>query len=658
MSALPRLAPSVALGVGVGGALVDVSSAARLDAGLSYRAGRMSQFDDVDPSTFSFVLDNADGRFTPGNANSTLDTTLSEGAAACMQVDSRLTAGTVRSIRPVFPNADSAWAEVRVTCDDMLGDAARADLGEDIYSAAASQALAYWPLNETADAPWAVDFVGGPRVFRGGCVTFGVDGIDGAASTQVEATVPAGASGTITLNEPGTVIPGGNYPYWYNFWLTPMTSGGYFRFAGADVDFEIQGLSVVYNGSTVATLTQGVPGFFSFYNFSLFELWLDGEQIVSDSLILVPNVGPPVIFIGATGYGDSQFRLSQLSESATRIPGERVLTSTIEERLELIAQAVPEITFDTIPADLSQAPIGPQAPGSGLEAINELMLAEQGYVSTVTTGTLTSPSQKILVRERTRPASVSYTFDVIDELDGAPEFVRDLTNLVAVVRVDGPATSVRVADSTLTSRAGSASTSESVPFIDAVQLRAWGEDRLQRGANTQLRIVSVVIDAMTTPTDRSADLLAAQSGDRLRFTSLPATTLGFDEWDGWLLGREETHDVLGHRFTLHFAPVLPDTAIFDTDRFETDDDFELAADINAVQTTITVDSLTSNAVVLNATDEPYVIQIDDEQIQVDVVGGSFEPQSMNVTRGVNGTTAAAHLAGAQVFTVFGSRFAF
>ena len=55
---LPRLSLQVALGVGVAGALVDVSSYAQLEVGISRRWGRDDSFSTVEPGVFSFVLDN------------------------------------------------------------------------------------------------------------------------------------------------------------------------------------------------------------------------------------------------------------------------------------------------------------------------------------------------------------------------------------------------------------------------------------------------------------------------------------------------------------------------------------------------------------------------------------------------------------------------
>jgi hypothetical protein len=54
--------------------------------------------------------------------------------------------------------------------------------------------------------------------------------------------------------------------------------------------------------------------------------------------------------------------------------------------------------------------------------------------------------------------------------------------------------------------------SETVLLEDPDELRLWGQDRLNRGKNVGIRIDTVTVDAVTTPTDRSADLLALVPG--------------------------------------------------------------------------------------------------------------------------------------------------
>ncbi len=338
--------------------------------------------------------------------------------------------------------------------------------------------------------------------------------------------------------------------------------------------------------------------------------------------------------------------VSRLSHTLTQPREDLILAGTESAMLTAVATLAPEITLATLPSTLSTAEIGTPSGGSTLDAFNEILDGEQGTIYSTVTGTLLAPVQSLTVRERTRPGSVTASWDIEREVEDAPEFVRDVTNLVSSVTVSGPTQSAVVIDQTLNARVGSANASESILNVNSVDLVGWGQDRLQRGANTRLRLASVTIDAMTTPTDRTADLLALTPGDRHRFTNLPSTQLGFSTWDGWLVGVDESHTLTEHKFTLYFQPVLPDTAIYNTNLFMADGVLILSADITSGATTMSV--TTSNATVLLETVTfPYTLLIDSEQVTVTACT-SAAPQVVTMTRGVNGTTAAAHSSGAEV----------
>lgn len=660
---LPRLDLAVALGVGVGGALVDVSSYARLTDGLSRRWGRDDAFYGVEPGTFSFVLDNADGRFTPENASSPLATTLTEGMSACVSVGGRLTAGVVRSVEPEFPGGDAGWARVRVTCEDALGDPSRVRLVSPTVSAALAQSPGgVWPLSDPAGSPFLSEVSGfGNPIFVAGAMTttYGVAGTAPGGGEQITVSTGAGSLGFLAPAQ----VPGGfNVDQFgdstcVGVWVTPRNLTSKLEIAavlsvgvgGVQVYFGVEGDRFYIYTFAGPTTTYSEPFIVGeayhltvVYAGSDIEFRVDGVLVHSYTEIGVAQ--PAAVNITVGGASVTEVSLAELTFTDTRIQGEGFKQTTTGERLESLAQAG-TITLGTLPAGLSPAVlVEADTDGSSLlDAFNDVVLTEQGDLYTVTTGTLTAPTTTVVVRERTRPETVSYTFDVEDELSGAPSFVRDITNLVSRVVVSSSSGDTTVSDTDLTSRAGQAGTTESVLLADSTDRRAWGEDRLIRGANTKMRIASVVVDAMTTPTDRSADMLALIPGDRVQFTGLPSTVLGFDTWDGWFLGASETHTIESHSFQLHFTPVLPDTAIYDTDRYMADGELSLNGAINSSVTSISVES---TGALLDATDVPYVIQFDDEQLTVTAVTGASSPQTVTVTRGANGTTAAAHSDGA------------
>lgn len=356
--------------------------------------------------------------------------------------------------------------------------------------------------------------------------------------------------------------------------------------------------------------------------------------------------------LGSTPAGGT---VARLSHTLTQPLEHLALATTEALALGAVQATAAEITLATLPTNLSSSPISLTPSGSALDAFNDVLRTEQGTIYSTTTGTLLAPVQSLTVRERTRPTTITASWDVERELDGAPEFVRDITNMVSTITTDGPTQSVVVTDQTLTARVGSANTSESILNTGYADLLAWGQDRLQRGANVQLRLASVTIDAMTTPTDRTADLLALKPGDRHQFTNLPSQQLGFSTWDGWLLGVDETHTLTEHKFTLFFAPVLPATAIYDTNYFMADGALTLTSSLTAGATSMSV-TTTETTVLLETATFPYTLIIDSEQVTVTACT-SAEPQVATITRGVNGTTAASHSAGAVVEVAVSSLYA-
>lgn len=573
---MPRLSLQVALGVGAAGALVDVSSYARLDDGLRYRWGRDDAFNGVEPGTFSFVLDNADGRFTPENASSPLTTKLSEGARACVSVGGRLTAGTVRSVEPEFPGGAAAWATVRVTCEDGLGDAGRAEFPDVTRGAAFGVGCGgFWPFDDVEGSSSFRGVTGRERaLYVSGQVTTTLE-VDPSVignPPQVTFTTDATGSGDVrSVTAPG-LLSTVDYAdgQFVSVWVTPRNYTSSVTFT-AILDDGVQRTEARFGivGNQFFIFETALPGdvyFDGLYIDTPYYLtvsadnrfWVNGELVYTGSPLSAAGGNYVEISFGT----DTSVSVSGLSITDARTDAGAAAGAPNATMYELVGQTT-GLSYAAAPSDLSESQVGTgDFSGSALDLLNLYLMTEQGDAYITTTGTLTAPTATLNMRPRNRPSAVDYTFDVGRELSGAPEFIRDLTNLVSRVTVEGPNRDTIVDDSTLVARAGRASSSDTVMLLEDRDRTAWGQDRLIRGANTKLRIASVVVDAMTTPTDRSADLLALVPGDRVQFTGLPSTVLGFDTWDGWFLGADERHSTEAHEFLLHFTPVLPDAAVY------------------------------------------------------------------------------------------------
>lgn len=226
---MSRITPfQIAMGIGAAGALVDVSSYADLAAGVQRSWGRQTEFEDVPPGTLSFVLDNSDGRFTPGNTASPLTTTVTEGMQVCWNAGGRLVAGTILAIEPTFPSGESAWAQIRITCDDMLGNTGRRSLTNllDSLSDAATPYL-LWKLDDAAGTTVPVESVGsgvGLTLSGANGSVFGSAAISGLnGETQLSLRDNLASTG-------GNAWPVLPFAYesnslgFYSFWVTPQTT--------------------------------------------------------------------------------------------------------------------------------------------------------------------------------------------------------------------------------------------------------------------------------------------------------------------------------------------------------------------------------------------------------------------------------------------------
>lgn len=698
-----RIAQAVALGVGAGGAMVDVSTYAKLDDGITRRYGTQSEFDPAAPGQYTFTLDNLDGRFTP-DSTAVYATPLTRGTPACWQVDTgSLRAGKVRGITPVFPNSVAAWSKVQVTVEDALGDAARLNLtGTSLVNSMILGAPAYlwFPMDDPAGSLYAREASGNNQIplasvaSYGGSSpvpTFGVTGTPiVGAPTQVELTGSQSGFSQIfgTQRRYPVSYPSGSSLGAWGFWFTPMTAGVNLDLSWYDGQFtdmfkfactSLAGGMTFAVGTPIVTiaspsLTVGVAHYFAAqltYDSTTGrfagEFYMDGVLLGTSTGSTTSGgqtwLGPKDLSV-RNSLGGSSIRIQNL----THTPGliNEYATTAIDTEagwLTTLGLMNSEVKLATLPAGLSTRPIGPvdYQDRALLDLIAEAVLTEQGYLYTQTTGTLLAPVQRVVVRDRARPAAVSYTFDVERDLQGAPDFIFDSTNMVSSVDVDGPLTSVKAADSSLVKKIGSANTSQTIISTLDIDLLAWGQDRLNRGANARLRVQSLKIDAMVLPTATAtatiANLLALVPGDRVQLTNLPNTQFTATTWDGWFLGAEETHNSLVHEFVLYFQPVLPDTAIFDTNLWMSGGVHSIVAPgLTAGATSVSI-ATTDPITVLETAVFPYTLLIDSEQVTVTACT-SATPQVATITRGANGTTAVSHLSGSLVEIVPASLYAF
>lgn len=692
-------AQQIALACGAAGTYVDVTDDLVTDS-VKGTWGRNSAFSDTRPGVFSFDLVNDSGKYTPGNPSSSLATPVRVGMGVSHVVDGMHFAGTIRSTQPYFtgPDGMAGSAKIRVTCDDVLGNASRrelSDLSTDIYLARSP--YLWWTFGDPAGSTSAASSPLVPAqpsfVSNGGAAVpiFGVAPISGYPETQMRLTTPGGIG--------GNMIPAGirlqTIPYTsrkstWGMWVTTNSD----PLSGIQLDvtyansFNSAGftLSVISGGVTIQYLAGGGASTTATVGPHYFEVTVEVVASLSSRYYATPYLDGvafgPTAPIGAsfpiaptnaemTPFGVSLSlpftnSPSGVISNLTLVPGGTMAQYgvgglTEASLLQSVAATMPELALDTLPAELSPAPLGvTDFSGSALDAVNDVIRTEQGYVWAETTGTLTSPVQKVKVRERTRGATVdaAHTFDV-SEILNAPEFTTDIENMVSTATARGPVESATVTDSNLTPFVGSASDSSTVLLRDEIDVLSWAQDRLVRGAATDVRLPQITIDALRV--NRWADISALRPGDRIRVTGLPAA-LGVSYIDGWMLGSTYSlrypslHSEDQLLFTFYLQPVLSATAVYDTNRYMAGGELSLSSTINSSVTSISV-ATTGSKFTTTGSDLPLNIIIGSEEMTV-TAATSATPQVLTVTRAQNGTSAASHTSGALVEIATASLYAF
>jgi hypothetical protein len=560
-------------------------------------------------------------------------------------------AGVVSAIG--FANSEDQWGRVQVTVGDSTYIAGRTVI-PNLAAAIALGAKPYffWPFTDPAGSSQALETSGNNMP----ALAQNLDPMDGSMTLTfgAAATAPTGDNqlGVTAVNHaqsigysyaagtgPTVTYPASSLGAW-GFWYTP----GATSYLSLNVGLNTAQFSVTLNGQSAQVVLQSTTGaaftlpattaamyvslvvtydstnlYAAIYiNGTLYQTVTNYYPSYSSPTVTVDRV--LVYFSPLSGaLSTYQTSIAHLSHTKTLVHEEWAGLASGANRWAALLSCVPQMVSGTVDTNLAPVLHATQnTSGSTVwAALLDLLRSEQGHIYNTTTGTLTSPTTVTNFRARTRPTTVKASFDAQTELQGVPQFVRDITNMFATVTATSPTVSATATDPTVIPRVGSASTSETVTLSTGTDALMYAEDRLIRGENVNLRIVSITIDALLTPTDRSADLLGLVPGDRIRVTNLPIAQLGFTTWDGWFLGVSEQHSPgasATESFTLYLAPVLPPTAIFDTDRFAAGTSLPLAGTITAAATTMPVS--TADGTLLETAQTPYTLIIDSEQVTV------------------------------------------
>jgi len=212
----------------------DISQYVRRDPALTYSRGSQDEVSGLQAGTMSFVVDNSNGRFTPGSSASTS----AWGTTLKIRRPVRLSIWNGSSYVVTWTGTVDDWGtgwvggvqgQTQVSCSDAVAAAGRIDMPAAIMAEILSDAPhAYYPLNDPADSSQARDATGDnrPPLYAAafalvgplkGTYAFGTDGAPGpdpmtmatfATGTDAFADTAyvQGSDTTFNVNDAGTTV--------------------------------------------------------------------------------------------------------------------------------------------------------------------------------------------------------------------------------------------------------------------------------------------------------------------------------------------------------------------------------------------------------------------------------------------------------------------
>lgn len=667
----------------------DITSDVRADSGVSISRGRSDETQQAQPSSCSLTLSNADGRYSPRLPTSPLYGRIGRNTPIAVSV--------VRDgvERPRFVGEVAKWPNksnlaqtdvtVEVSADGImrrLGQGAspiRSAMYRDTTNPSRSDIIAYWPMEDAEGSTTAVSGLpsGAPMSVKGGpswgsytsyaasdaLPTLGAGKLTGKPvrhtsgeySLRFFVAIPAAGTGAtrnlVTLLSNGTS----------RRWELDVTSGGNLvltAFSGAGLgsstseagatwgingdqvvitlDLDDSGSDVNYTLTAQTANTSSAAGITTDTLSSTFLGYAVGRidtVIVNDDGALTDVAIGHVALANATGaLAGSDAVAGHLGET----PDERALRLATEEALS--------VDIVTKGADADAVRMGAQSSATILELFQGLADAGDGI--------LFEPRDQAGLALRTRMSMYNQSAAVTLSVSAG-----DIADVLVPVDDDQATRNdrevVRTGGSSARATLETGAMSIQPPpegvgrgYDDSITLNLYSDRlaghlawwRLSKGTVDLARFPQVPV-RITAETDATlaAQLLALDVGDRLAITDLP------EQWPPEdlsliIVGYSEEFDEFVHDITFVCAPEAPyRVGPYDVSRYDTAGS-ELAADVASGDTSLSVTTTSGPVWSPNAADWPFDIRIAGEQITVTAVAGSSSPQTLTVTRAVNGVS--------------------
>jgi hypothetical protein len=534
--------------------------------------------------------------------------------------------------------------------------------------------ILYWPLTDAVGSTTAAPITGSYslQLSSGTPVTFGSDGPGSGDGTGVN--FPAGL-GNQSLYVTGISVSVTAVTFTVAIKTTTVSQ----TVLTLDVNGATGTLAVFINGSGfvtcggIATITGShsvTDGLWHSLTVTVtaggtFELWVDGTSegtAAGTPITVVDNVVVGANFSGNAGQVAafasvlSATRIASISDSVHAFVGE-----TVDARIKRFL-GYGGLTAADWNIDASTVTLGsyPQSGKDIVTACRDMADTEGGGAVFYFT-----PDGKARFTSRSfrSPGSPAWTIDCGTDIDGralTPAFDdTQIVNEVQGQRATATTTaSTQTADDTGSQGTYGTTTSSFTSYAtDDADVLANAQDQLARQSQPAYRLGQIPVDLFTSSTAGIIAVFAAMEiGERIRLTNLYVAAGPASQVDVLLEGVSLTLDTNTFRALLDTSAAdSPAMALYDDatyGRWSPDaGSMTVSGGITNSATTLVVITAGSAPTWSTAAgDYPLTVQIGQEQIRLNnAPGGAASPQTFTgITRGMNGTTAAAHAAGAVV----------
>lgn len=684
----------------------DVTSRVQFEDDLVITRGRQGLWDDGQPGTLAFSLDNLDGAGTPDNPASPwpragdavrVRVTVTHSGTAWVRF-----LGRVDSWEPTFP--EDGTPTVAVTATDPMAGLSSLRSPSLLQQAAANawQFMAGWSvieLPQPASQGPAVVLDRNPA--SPGAVTLIDQGRPGVV--ELADPGPLGWVGGWSLSTRDTTSARRGNAVWVDIPTSARLAGGmWFATERVITDTTVDTLLMVLgvDGSVLWQLTIGSDGVDT-----LLQLRQGGDQYDIGSIrgtttgfntgawhsisweyratlgtvrVLVDGVTLGSVTCSATAQTAAVYGGRALSRSATRI--EHVFTGSIgglwwAGGLDFVgsrpAVDVPTkvaggttAPWATVAREIARSAGGPVRSVSAVGADSRAVLRVTGGDRSVLEHLLTiarsvggtvwydpaTDAVKMSGPDSARPTVVEATVTAAEDDAGAMVWARGIDDQPTQVTASSDGVGSVVVTST--DVAAGVIREASIDTVAPTLADLYDVAYLNLNRARRLRATRVAVDLTTAVADLWAAVMGLRSGSRVRVDGLPTQWFGTSWRDLLVAGWTETYTGPGH-VVVELATDAADDPIegvWDDDtlgRWGSDGDLTTASSSTSSATTVTVTAAGALALSTDSADYPLDLSYGGERVTVTTAPAapSSGVQTLTVTRGVAPTPARAHSAG-------------